>query len=163
MTFEFSRISKTNLTSVEYLKRHFLNHPTCFFWNRPLIDRWNFCSRYCDIYCTGLELFPELSPPKNLLNITYLRHFWYLQGSWLNVVPSFCQQILLRANYFHVYFMKVYVLMYPKRFMRHVTFEYVAKMKLLQVVITCKIAVFLVTCCLFWLTKPSIWWAPAIK
>ena len=32
MTFEFSRISKTNLTSVDYLKRHFV-----FFWKRPLI------------------------------------------------------------------------------------------------------------------------------
>ena len=31
MTFEFFRISKTNLTSVECLKRHFLNHPACFF------------------------------------------------------------------------------------------------------------------------------------
>ena len=38
-TFEFSRISKTNLSSVEYLKIHFLNHLACFFWNRPLIDR----------------------------------------------------------------------------------------------------------------------------
>ena len=31
-TFAFSRISKTNLeTSVEYLQRHFLSHPACFF------------------------------------------------------------------------------------------------------------------------------------
>ena len=37
-TFEFSIISKTNLSSVEYLKLHFLNHLACFFWNRPLID-----------------------------------------------------------------------------------------------------------------------------
>ena len=29
MTFDFSRIPKTNLeTSVEYFKRHFFNHPT---------------------------------------------------------------------------------------------------------------------------------------
>ena len=42
MTFDFSRISKTNLTSVEYLKKHFINHSTTIlvsFWNRPLIDR----------------------------------------------------------------------------------------------------------------------------
>ena len=31
LTFEFCRISKTNLTSVEYLKKHFLNHHACFF------------------------------------------------------------------------------------------------------------------------------------
>ena len=52
MTFDFSRISKTNLTSVEYLKKHFINHSTTilvFFWNRPLIDRWTFCSRFWDI------------------------------------------------------------------------------------------------------------------
>ena len=33
------RISKTNLTSVEYSKRHFLDHPSCFYWSRPLIGR----------------------------------------------------------------------------------------------------------------------------
>ena len=45
MTFDFSRISKTNLeTSVEYLQRYFLNHPVrFFFWNRLLIDRQTFC------------------------------------------------------------------------------------------------------------------------
>ena len=31
MTFEFSRISRTNLTPAEYLKRYFLNHHVCFF------------------------------------------------------------------------------------------------------------------------------------
>ena len=73
MAFEFSRISKTNLTSVEYLKRHFVNHSACFFWNTPLIDRWIFCSRCWDIYpaqCTGLELFPE--HPQN--KICYILH-----------------------------------------------------------------------------------------
>ena len=63
MTFEFSRIFKTNLTSVKYLKRHFLSHPACFFYNRPQVDRWTFCSMCWDIYsahCNGLELFPEL-------------------------------------------------------------------------------------------------------
>ena len=118
MTFEFSRISKTSLTSVKYLKRHFLNHHACFFRNRPLIHRWIFLSRCWDIYpahCTGLELFLEL--PQNKIcyilhpkytsfscfpiiwasailqslfwrNKSYLRHFWCLEGSWLNVIPS---------------------------------------------------------------------------
>ena len=31
MTFDFSRISKTSLTSVDYLKRHFINYHACFF------------------------------------------------------------------------------------------------------------------------------------
>ena len=40
MTFEFFRISRTNLTSVEYLKRHFLNHPAYFSGTAHLkIDR----------------------------------------------------------------------------------------------------------------------------
>ena len=41
VNFDFLRISKANLeTSVEYLQRHFLNHPArFFFWNRSLIDR----------------------------------------------------------------------------------------------------------------------------
>ena len=41
MTFSFSKISKTDLeTSVEYLQKHFLNQPTCFFFrNRPPIER----------------------------------------------------------------------------------------------------------------------------
>ena len=63
----------TNLTPVEYLKRHFLNHPACFLRNRPLIDRWTFCSKCWDIYpahCTGLQLFPELSQNE----ICYILH-----------------------------------------------------------------------------------------
>ena len=131
MTFEFSRISKTNLILVEYLKGRFLNPIACFFWNRPLIDRWIFCSRCWDIYpvhCTGLEIFPELSQnkicyilhPKHtsfscfsiictcaIWKSLFLRHFWYLEGSWLNLIQSFCRQILLRADYSLVYFMKV--------------------------------------------------------
>ena len=39
------RIFETNLTSVEYLKRHLLNNHVFFFQNRPLIDRQAFCSR----------------------------------------------------------------------------------------------------------------------
>ena len=93
--------------------------------------------------CTGLEPLPE--SPQNkvchrlhpeytpfsclpiiclsaiwkylfLRNWSYLRHFWYLEGSWLNVIPSFCRQLLLPADYSLVHFMKVKVLMYPKGF-----------------------------------------------
>ena len=40
MNFDFSGISKTNLeTSVEYLQRHILNHPACFFFLEQTIDR----------------------------------------------------------------------------------------------------------------------------
>ena len=39
MTFSFFRISEINLeTSVEYLLRHFINHPACFFLEKT-IDR----------------------------------------------------------------------------------------------------------------------------
>ena len=67
MTFDFSRISKTNLeTSVEYLQRYFLNHPVRFFFLEQTTDRqidilfW--VLRY-PAQCTGLELLPE--PPQN--------------------------------------------------------------------------------------------------
>ena len=59
MSFKVFRISKTNLTSLEILIRHLLNHPTSFVWSRPLIDRWAFCSRcwdICSAHCTDLEL-----------------------------------------------------------------------------------------------------------
>ena len=85
MTFKFSTISKTNLTSVEYLKRHFLKHPACFFWNTPLIDRWTFYSRCWEIYpahCTGLELFLELSQNK----ICYILHPKYTSFSCFPII-----------------------------------------------------------------------------
>ena len=76
MIFESFRISKTNLNSVEYLKRHFLNHLACFFWNSPLIERWTFCSRRWDIYpalCIELELFPEL-PQNKICDILHPKY-----------------------------------------------------------------------------------------
>ena len=39
MTFDFSGVSKTKLTSVEYLKRHFINHHACFFFLEQTTDR----------------------------------------------------------------------------------------------------------------------------
>ena len=137
MTFEFSIVSKTNLgTSVEYLQRHFLNHPAWFFLEQTAdryIDSLSLVLRY-PVQFTGLELLPEplqnkicyrLHPKYSpfscfpiicsyaiwkslfLQNMCYLRHFWYLEGSWLNVIPSFCRQVLLRTDYSLVHFMKV--------------------------------------------------------
>ena len=138
MTFEFSRISETTLeASVEYLQRHFLNHPVCsFFLEQTLnkqIDLLVWVLRY-PVQCTGLELLAEPPQKWNLLQITsktnavllfpnnllvcnlkvlflrkksYLRHFWYLEGSWLNVISSFCQKLLLRANYSLVHIIKI--------------------------------------------------------
>ena len=40
-------------------------------------------------------------------NRSYLRRFLYFEGSLLDVIPSFCQQILIRVDFSLVYFMKV--------------------------------------------------------
>ena len=83
-----------------------------FFWNRPLIHRW--VLRY-PAQCTGLELLHEpfqnkichrLHPKympvfcfpiicssaiwKSLFlqNWSYLRHFWYHEGNWLNAIQA---------------------------------------------------------------------------
>ena len=93
ITFEFSRISKTKLTSREYLKRYFLNHPACFFWNTPLVDSWNFCSRCWDIYsahCTGLERFPELTQNK----ICYILHPTY---TFFPCFPTICMSAIWKS------------------------------------------------------------------
>ena len=73
MTFEFSRISKTNLeTSVEYLQRLFLNHPA-YFPLEQTIDRQTdlllWVLRY-PAHCTDMELLPE--SPQN--KICYRLH-----------------------------------------------------------------------------------------
>ena len=83
MTFEFSKISKTKLTSVEYSERHFLNHPGWFFWNNLVIDRWTFCSRCWDrypVHCTGLKVFPKLLQNKicYILHPKYTSFFYFL-------------------------------------------------------------------------------------
>ena len=65
MTFDSSRISKTNLkTSVEHLQRHILNH--LLFW----------ALRY-PAHCTGLERLRKLSQNK----ICYRLHAKYLSFS----------------------------------------------------------------------------------
>ena len=80
MTLEFSRIPKTNLTSVEYLKRHFLNHLVCFFWNRPLIDRWTFCCR-----CWDLKVFILM---KGEFLMTFLVSWRKLTESYSKLLPT---------------------------------------------------------------------------
>ena len=93
MTFEFFRISQTNLNSVEYLKIHFLKHPACVFWNRPLIDRWIFFSKCWDIYpahYTGLELFLELHQNK----ICYILHPKYTS---LPCFPIICTSAIWKS------------------------------------------------------------------
>ena len=128
MTFDFSRISKTNLeTSVEYLQRHFFNHLVCFILEQTpdrQIHLLFLVLRY-PAHCNGLELLPE--SPQNkfcyrlhpkytafscfpvvctspvwkslfLQNRSHLTHLWYLEGSWMNAFQNFCQQFLLHSN-----------------------------------------------------------------
>ena len=68
MNSDFSRISNTNLeTSVEYLQRHFLKPPSCFFFLKQTIDKHTdllfWVLRYPS-HCTDIELLPELPPWK---------------------------------------------------------------------------------------------------
>ena len=53
--------------------------------------------------CTPFSCFPIVcSPPlwKSLCfkNRNYLRHFWYFEGNWPNVISTFCRQLLLLAD-----------------------------------------------------------------
>ena len=146
MTFEFFRISKTNLISVEYLKRHFLNHPACFFCSRPLIDRWTFCSRCLDLYlshCTGPELFPELLLSPNNFHVCSLKVFiltkWELLSSFLISWRKLteCYSKLLPTNsatyrlFSCIFYESISIGVSKKVYMiswYHVTFGYVAKM-----------------------------------
>ena len=98
MNFDFSRISKTNLeTSVEYLQRHFLNHPACFFFLEQTTDRqidllfW--VLRY-PAHCTGLELLPE--PPQN--KICYRLHPKYTSFSCFSII---CNSLQSKSPYFN--------------------------------------------------------------
>ena len=67
MTFDFSRISKTNLeTSVEYLQRYFFNH-FLFLLEQTTdrqIDLMFGVLRY-PAHCTGLERLPEAPQNKS--------------------------------------------------------------------------------------------------
>ena len=87
MTFDFSRISRTNLeTSVEYLQRHFLNHPACFCLEQTTdrqIDLLFWVLKY-PAHCTDLELLSE--PPQN--KICYRLHPKYTPLSWFPIIGS---------------------------------------------------------------------------
>ena len=108
-----------------------------FFWSRLLIERqtfWFWCWDTLLSALTSLEPFPE--PLQNricyilhskcmyfscfpitcssaiwrslfLRNRSHLRHFWYLQESWLNIIATFCWKILLRSDYSFVHSMKL--------------------------------------------------------
>ena len=137
--------------------------PSCYFFLEKAtgrqIDLLFWVLRY-PVYCTGLELISKLSQNKtcNILhpkytsfycfpiiclsaiwkyllswNKTYLCHFWYLEGSWLIIIPNFCGKILLRACYSLAYFMILWKYKYgciQKGLcdIMYVTFGYVAKM-----------------------------------
>ena len=131
MNFEFSRISKTNLTSVKYSKRHFLNHPACFFLEQTTDRKIELLISVLRLpsQCTALQLlaeplqnkichtlhakftpfscFPIICLPAIWKSFFFLRNRSYLRHYWLNVIPTFCQQLLLRADYSLVHFMKV--------------------------------------------------------
>ena len=174
INFDFARISKTNLeTSVEYLQSHFLNHPACFFLKQTTfkqIDLLAWVLRY-PAHCTGLELLPK--PPQK--KIWYILHPKYMSFSCFPIISRLQSEslyfkeigvthaisvILKQADcmLFQVsadklcYVSTILLHISWKYFMWHfVTFGYLAKMYLLQVVM-CFLA-----CCLFWLTKFSIW------
>ena len=81
---QVSQISKTNLTSVEYLKRHFLNHPACFFfffWTTDREKELLFLVLRYPAPCTGLELLPEPLQKKKIvtdyIQNVRLSHFSY--------------------------------------------------------------------------------------
>ena len=62
--------------------------------------------------CTSFSCFPIICSSviwKSLFlrNRSYLHHFWYLERSWLNFIPTFCRQILLSTSYSLEHFMKV--------------------------------------------------------
>ena len=87
---QVSQISKTNLTSVEYLKRHFLNHPACFFFLERTTDREKellFLVLRYPAPCTGLELLPEPLQKKNLLQTTFKMYV-------LLIFPTICSSAI---------------------------------------------------------------------
>ena len=118
----FSRISKINLEiSVDYIQMHFLNNPPGFFCETrtsskywPRTSSWTSPNKIWyilhpkDISFSSFPIICMSSIWKSLFyqNKSYLRHFSHLEGSWLNFISSFCQQILLCADYSLVYFMK---------------------------------------------------------
>ena len=97
--------------------------PCLVHWSRsssrtsPKEDLLHITSGICTFSCTPVIWLSAVWKTLFLRNRSYLRHFWFLEGSRLNVISSFCRQLLLRADSSLVGFIKVWVLMYPKRFM----------------------------------------------
>ena len=86
MTFEFSRISKTNLEAlVEHLQKHFLNHPACFLEigvSYIIFDilkeaNWILFQASLDKFCYVLTI---------LLYISWKYSYWRIQKSLCNIV-----------------------------------------------------------------------------
>ena len=78
MTFDFLRIFKTNPeTSMEYLKKHFLNHLACFFLEQTTDRQIYFWVLRYPTYCNSVELLPE--SPQN--KIYYRLHPKYTSFS----------------------------------------------------------------------------------
>ena len=63
--------------------------------------------KYMSFFCLLIICSSTIWESLFLRNRSYLSRFWYLEGSWLNVIPSFCLQLLLSVNYSLVHFMKV--------------------------------------------------------
>ena len=89
MTFEISRISKTNLTSVKCLKRHFLDHHAYFYLEQTTDRQIGLYVLGAEIYtlpfyCTGLVLLPEL--PQN--KICFIFHSKYTCFSCFPIICS---------------------------------------------------------------------------
>ena len=95
MTFEISRISKTNLTSVECLKRHFLNHHAYFYLEQTTdrqIDLYVLGAEIytLPVYCTRLVLLPEL--PQN--KICFIFHSKY---TFFSCFPIICSSAIWKS------------------------------------------------------------------
>ena len=90
------RFPKTNLeTSVEYLQRHFFNHPACLFLEQ-ITDRYIellfWVLRY-SVHCHGLELLQE--PPQN--KICYSLHQKYTS---FPCFPITCSSAIWKSFFF---------------------------------------------------------------
>ena len=98
--------------------------PLCliFFWSRLLIERqtfWFWCwtstkqnllhihSKCMYFSCFPITCSSAIWRSLFLRNRSHLRHFWYLQESWLNIIAIFCRKILLRFDYSFVHSMKL--------------------------------------------------------
>ena len=87
MTFEFSRISKTNLkTLVEYLQKYFLNNSACYFQeievSYVIFDILKEADRM--LFEASADNFCYV--PTFLLYISWKYNYWRIQKSLCNIV-----------------------------------------------------------------------------